>query len=108
MRSCSDDGLSGGGGGATTGAGSAGFGGSAAVAAAAAFPWPRLLGGWFSFSADAAGPRLTLATAGAGAGAAATLLLRGRSAGSLLALVVLGFGTVAIPERAWPDETRLQ
>jgi hypothetical protein len=35
-------------------------------------------------------------------------LLRGRSAGSLLALVVLGFGTVAIPERAWPDETRLQ
>ena len=85
MRSCNDDGFSGGGGGATAGAGVAGFDGSVA-AAVLAFPFPFSSSfPTFSFSAEA-GPRL----AGAGARAAGALLLRGRS-GSLL-----GLGVVAI------------
>jgi hypothetical protein len=95
IRSCSDDGFSGGvgGGGATAGASLTGFDSSAAAAAAVAvavaaftfssFPFPIFLGPRFSFSADA-GPRLAVA----GDGAAGALLLRGRS-GSLLGLGVV-------------------
>jgi hypothetical protein len=86
MRSCNDDGFSGGGGGATADAGLAGFDGSSVAAAVLAFPFPFSSSfPTFSFSAEA-GPRL----AGAGARAAGALLLRGRS-GSLL-----GLGVVAI------------
>jgi hypothetical protein len=90
MRSCSDDGFSGGGGGgATAGVVLAGFDISVAAAVLAfpfpfsSSPFPRFFGPRFSFSAEV-GPRL------AGAGAAGALLLRGRS-GSLL-----GLGVVAI------------